>query len=317
LSTYYIIGSLSILPLLIATIAAALVLLTQRLAVQSLIVTLLAEAIAFHDPGPLIILVGAFPLALLLSKGFYLTVLRGHIDFVRVMGSRLLDLKKRSEQSSPILDIKMIAFNLPIIAILPILITYPFSWSVILTYVIVWAISLFLLSTLWIFGEGYRHMANSVAPLAIICGIWTINTSHIMIMWCFIIVLFAISIFKLNRLAKRRDLGLIISPEILEAFRFVKKNGNPNDVILTIPTDYSYHAAYFTGCITAHSSGGFARGLDFNFGINRKVREGRIDELATQLRVRWILTQNKILTLPMDKERSFGNGILLYEHFFN
>ena len=311
-SAFYAITAPSLLPLAVALLSAALVLLTQRLAVQSLAAVLVAEAVVFSDLLPLVILVGAFPLALMLSRGLYLRVLRGHIAFIRVMGGRLLDPEKRKEQSSPLLDVKAIAFNLPALLFVPLLVLSPLPWTPLLAYAIAWMAGLLVLSAAWVFGEGYRHMANSVAAVAMAGGLWGANTGEWAIVYAVVLLSAALSLFKMFRLARRPDLGVTISGDALAAYRFIREHGGRDDVVLSIPTDLSYHAAYFTGMVTAHSSGGFARGLAFNCGLNRKVREGKVGEVVDDLRVRWIVSLHDALDLPGAVVRTFG-PVRLYE----
>jgi hypothetical protein len=313
ISTYYAVESFTMFSIIVATISAALVLLTQRLAVQSLVAVLTVVMVVWSTFTPIIVLIIAFFLAMLLSRGFYLTVLRGHIDFVKVMGSRLMDSEKRKVQPSPILDLKAITFNLPIIFILPLTFIQLIDWSSLIIFLFTWVISLLVLSALWIFGEGYRHMANSVAPLAIIGGAWAVQSGDYKIIIGFISISLVLSLYKVYRLDKMRQLGIVVTSDVLDAFRFIRDNGSTRDVVLTIPTDLTYHAAYFTGAIVAHSSGGCAKGLSYNMGVNKMVKEGRVNELISELNIRWILTLNDtLINVPRVVEKSFGPDVHLY-----
>lgn len=313
-STFYEITNGSAIFLIMAILGATLVLLTQRLAVQSLIAILLTEAVVVGNIGPIVILFTSFICSIVISKGFYLTVLKGHIGFVRTMSSRLLDPEKRKEQASPFLDVKSIAFNLPVIFLLPIIFYQSYPWSILSSYLLGWICSLLILSSLWVFGEGYRHMANTVAPLAIVGGAWAIQFNNIIAIMVVISISLILSLYKIIRLSRRRDLGIVVSPQIVEALLYVKEQGKPSDVILAIPTDYSYHVAYFSGAIIAHSSGGFAKGLAYNMKINRMIKEGRVNEIINWLGVRWVLTlNNKLTNVPITRDQAFGPEVHLYE----
>lgn len=311
LSTYSFLESNNVMLLITAVFSAALVMLTQRLAVQSMIAILVGVAIVFINAVPILIIICAILVAIVLSKGFYIKVIRGHYDFIRVLGNRLFDSQHSGEQASPFLQITPILFNLPIIGILFVLPFFSFTWSPPMLFSLVWVISLLVLSTIWVFGEGYRHMANSVAPMAIICSVWSMNIGIAMEI-TIVSGLLGLSIFKLIRLAKRKDLGMIFNSELLEAFEYVKKMADKDDIVITIPTDLSYHAAYFTGCITAHSSGGFAKGLLYNYNINRMVKEGRIMEIVNKLNVNWVITIDNTHVLSSFQSNYEWNGVHLY-----
>jgi len=311
ITTFLLLDSSNTLYLPVAVIFSACVMLTQRLAVQSMVAVLLAMSIVYMNYYPLLVLILALLLSLIISKMYYLKVLRGHIDFIRVLGKRLLDPKTRREQASPVLQIKPIIFNLPIIGILAILPFLSIMWMPIITFSLIWVIGLIIISILWVFGEGYRHMANAVAPLAIICGVWLANVGEVVTV-IIVVSMFLLCIYKVNRLAKKREMGLILSPNILTAFQYILANGEADDVILTLPTDFSYHAAYFTGMITAHSSGGFAKGLAFNSGINQMINEGRVSEVIDQLRVKWVVTLNENVQMSKFEIHRSWNNIFLY-----
>ena len=60
-------------------------------------------------------------------------------------------------------------------------------------------------------------------------------------------------------------------------------------MLLCLPLNITYNAAYFTDCVVLQSSGGFAKGLDFNQRLVKQVKEGKIDELIKKYGVNWVV----------------------------
>ncbi len=312
IATYYTLGTFSLLPFVISVVSASLVLLTHRLTAQSLSAVLVTEAVVFLDFTPIVILLASVILAILLTRGFYLRVLRGHIDFIRVLGARLLDPEARKGHSNLISNIKVILFNLPIITILPILLIWTLPSSPLLIFALAWVLGLIIISCMWVIGEGHRHMANSVAALAIIVGSWAMGSNMIWIVILLLALSLTLSSFKIWRLSIQPEDSGVMSLEVLQACNAVRRMGSPQDVILCLPTQLSYNVAYFSGAIIAQSSGGFAKGLAYNCRINSMIQDRQINELIANLGVKWVLTIDKKIPMPLAEEFHFGPNVTLY-----
>ena len=268
-------------------IFATLVLLTHRLTTQSLIFVILAFFIAFRLFAPLWIIALAVLLAVTFTKGYYLRVISGHIDFLKVFGKKVLNRASRKEMPSLFPNPVFLLFNMPIFIILPIFFFHYNNAS--LGFFIIWGSSLTVLSFIYILGEGIRHMRNAIPAFSIVTVLSLVNSQNYIILFIFMGLSLIFSIYKIHRIEKLSELGNITSPEMIKGFNYIKSHQRKNDVLLCLPLDITYTAAYFTDCIMLQSSGGFAKGLDFNQKLHKKIREGKINELIKKYNVRWVL----------------------------
>ncbi len=268
-------------------IFATLVLLTHRLTTQSLIFVILALSIAFRSFAPLWIITLAFLLAATFTKGYYLRVISGHINFLKVFGRKLLNSASRKEMPGLFPNPLILLFNMPIFAILPIFFLHYNNASI--GFFIIWGLSLTVLSFIYILGEGIRHMRNAIPAFSIVAVLSLVNSQNYIILFIFIGLSLIFSIYKIYRIEKMPELGNITSPEMIKGFNYIKSHQQKKDVLLCLPLDTTYNAAYSTDCVVLQSSGGFAKGLDFNQRLVKQVKEGKIDELIKKYGVNWVV----------------------------
>jgi len=76
---------------------------------------------------------------------------------------------------------------------------------------------------------------------------------------------------------------------MLNAFTFIRKNKKSGDILLCLPLDYSYNAAFFTDCVVLQSSGGFAEGLSFNQKLHKMVNQGKINSIIELYIPDWLV----------------------------
>lgn len=280
----------------ISTVFASFVLLTHRLATQSLIFSMVAISIWYHSIIPISIIIMSLVLSIIVTKGYYIRVLIGHIDFIKVFSSKIIKKQTRKEMNG--------IFPKPINFIynLPIFILFVMSWPVLkddsaITFFYIVGISLTILSLIWIFGEGVRHMSNAIFSFAIIGAyLFKFNIIYPIIAIIFISLLF--SIHKILRMEKMLDIGNITTNNMLKGFEYIKSHHKSNDILLCLPLDITYNAAYFTDCIMLQSSGGFAQGLDFNQGLKKQLKSEKLTDLVKKYNVQWIFTMSYDEMLP-------------------
>jgi hypothetical protein len=277
-----------ILAFIISVMFSTLVLLTHRLTTQSLIFVLLSLSLGYNSLIPLFIIVCSFLLALLFSKAFYYRVLKGHVEIIRTMGRKVLDKNFRKEVSDLFLHPISLIFNMPIFIMLPVFFLY-YNTSP-LNFFVIWGFGLIILAIVWFFGQGLRHLVNAVPAFAIIGSIWLVEIQNIFLILFFILVSFSLLLFKIYRFEKKSNIGNITNKYMLNGFNYIrshKKNGN---ILLCLPLDLTYNAAYFTGCTMLQSSGGFAIGMDFNQKLHKLIEKGNINELIQKYNADWVIT---------------------------
>ena len=272
---------------IISIIFSTLVLLTHRLTTQSLIVVLLSLSIGYYSLIPTVVIGCSFVLAIVFSKGFYYRVLQGHIQIIKTMGRKIMQKNFRKEVTNIYLNPVFLVFNMPIFLMLPILFLF-FNRSS-LNFFVIWGLSLTLLSIIWIFGQGIRHLINAVPAFSIISSIWVVESGNYFILLLLLVVSSIFFIFKINRLKIRSDLGNITSGFALHGFDYIRSHKKNKDILLCLPLDFTYNAAYFTGCTMLQSSGGFAEGIDINQKFHQLISEGKINELIQEYKARWVI----------------------------
>lgn len=287
LITYYQGGGYPAIALSVAF--SVLVLLSHRLTTQSWACVMVSFSVIQGSVTPLLIITSSVIIATLLTRLHYLKVLRGHVNFLRVFMGKLTDPSKRKEMN-PVIDPVALLFNMPMIVMLPLLALH-FNDAP-LKLLITWGLSLTILSVLWVFGEGVRHMGNAIPAFSLSIAVLLIQ-DYSYIVLALIIVSFVFAVYKLYRIERHPEMAKFTTPDMLGAYDFIRNHKAPDDVLLCLPFDFTYNAAYFTGCTMLQSSGGFACGLDINQQLIRMASEGKVRELIDQYNVRWVLISGK------------------------
>lgn len=295
-----------------SVIFSVLVLLLHRLTTQCLFLVLIVLVFGLHSIFPGIILFLSILASIVLTKGFYLNVLRGHLEFIMEFSHKAFNDKYRDERAVLFPDPKQVLFNMPILLAVLLLVYYPLNLQDPFIYpILIWALSLILLSVIWVFGEGIRHMICSVPAFAILIAL--VVTSYqlysVFLGLMFISVLF--SLYKIYRLEKYPQISGITTKNMLSAFDFIRKNKKNGDLLLCLPLDYSYNAAYFTDCILLQSGGGFAKGLSFNQNLHKMINNGKIDEIIEEYHPDWVIILDKS-TRGLDQSSILKKQINIY-----
>jgi len=278
----------------LSVIFSGFVLLLHRLTTQCLYAVLIVLAFGLHSFLPGIILLLSVLTAILMTKGFYLTVLRGHLAFISEFGHKVFDDKYRDERPARFPDPKQLFFNMPILPAILLWVYYPLNLHDPAVFsLLIWALILTVLSVIWIFGEGIRHMICSVPAFSILIALIVTSYQLYSVLLILIVVSFLFSIIKIYRLEKYPHISGIITKNMLNAFTFIKKNKKNGDILLCLPLDYSYNAAFFSDCIMLQSSGGFAEGLSFNQKLHKMVNQGKINEIIEMYHTKWVILLEK------------------------
>jgi hypothetical protein len=267
---------------LLAAILVVLVALTHRLYSQILVVVSVAD---FAFTGSLIIVVPVIVgFGLLLLNGRSRNMLRGHILFIRAFRRMVGDISLTdfiySKRPNPI----TLFFNSPLTFVLVLVVviygvqpTYgPFFVSVVLST------SILLLSVVWPYGQGYRHLAGLAFPCAL--GVVLVHSSGA------IMVVFMYGTALLQLLIQCIKTCRVLSPRLnyLVADDFIRCLGALSDsrvcrdseVLLVLPLDHSYAGAYFSDFTILEGSGGEASGLTFNNVLRRELGEKGLSYVA-------------------------------------
>lgn len=299
----------------VSMLFSALLILTHRLTTQSLIFSMMAVSVGFHSLVPIYILISSVIISVIFTRGFYLRVLKGHIDFVKIFGKKLIHKESRKEMTSIFPKPINFFFNMPIFLLFMSTWMLPKS-TIILKFFFVVSLSLTILSFIWIFGEGTRHMSNAISSFAILISVYLVNSSEykfsiLLVIICILISLF-FTIYKIIRIEKMLNLGNITTNKMLEGFEYIRSQRKQGDIMLCLPLDITYNATYFTNCIMLQSSGGFAQGLSFNQKLRSKLENGDIKDIIKHYKVKWIYSMSKKCDIP-DSNKVFENSdIVIY-----
>jgi hypothetical protein len=268
--------------MLFSMLFAGLVLLTQKLASQSLLVSLVALALFFASWAPILVLAGGLLISLVLTRGGYIRVLQAHFETLR-MRARVGD-----DYGRHLFDPVQALFNFPLLVFAPLGIFYGAALGGVgFTFVNAWSFSVVVLAIVWPFGEGFRHLMNAWTPYVVLIVCWSIGNLALQVL--LIAVASSLSLAKLVRMS--RNVTFIVPEEMPEAGHYIDGHAQLEDLILCVPKEISYAMLYFTrhGRVLA-GSGGDPKGAEFNVAVLRKYeRRGEYGLLTKIHPVRWVV----------------------------
>ncbi len=288
LSFYYLTGLVT--SIYISIIFSVFVLLTHRLTTQSLIFSMIGISIGLHSIVPICVLILSIFISIIVTKGYYIKVIKGHIDFIKIFGMKLIKKESRKEMENILPKPIYFLFNLPIFILFTITWFLPKPSEAECLYII--GMSLTILSIIWVFGEGVRHMSNAIFSFSILSALLITKICESLII-IVILTSFIFSIYKIMRIENKLDLGNITNTKMLDGFEYIKSHQEKNDILLCLPLDITYNAAYFTDCLMLQSSGGFAQGLSFNQKLKNQLEKGEINSLLKKYKVKWIFNMSE------------------------
>ncbi|MFH8039118.1 MAG: hypothetical protein QXJ14_03860 [Candidatus Aenigmatarchaeota archaeon] len=226
------------------------------------------------DSTPLIVLILAFFFALAISKGFYLKVLRAHVWLIYFYVKRGLSPRLKKE-------VLWIFGSFPFLILILLRLNYLVQHQFLLT----WFVSLFVLSFLWVIGDGYRHMTNAISPGSILVAL--IYPFSGLDFEVFVFSFFScvfINIYLLGKVIPNR----IVSKDLLRCYEFVKINGKLNDIVYTFPSYFAYATPFF---------------------VNMRGYYGSELQLKKDIpKIKWVITNNPSLWVVSKFKQVFRSG---------
>jgi hypothetical protein len=252
---------------------SSLILLSHRLTVQSLVAVVLAEVIAFRDLFPLAALAGAFLVAIVMTRGFYVQILRSH---VQTLARHFKHGHYRYKTKRPENPIRLFAAFPFMLAIIVYMLNFGFVHH--LLFLQIWFFVLLAVSFFWIWGDGYRYLTNAAFPGAILAAAFLPSIPS------------GILIFTISTICSFAAIGYIVYkfktshrviPEAaIKCFEYVKANARPADTLFVWPLNYWHVGRYFSGVKT------------FNLPTDTKnIANGAL--LGKP--VKWVVTNNQAL----------------------
>lgn len=267
-------------------LGGAIMLLTHKMVAQNFVFVMLALTGCYRDVKFILILVTVFLTAVIISKGFYLKILKGHIEILKFWRKNLYNLRAHQVYDSNIYkkpeDHCDDRFHLPgikgIKRYLKAIITQNNNWySVFLLpfvflfntfspsekfyfYWVFWSYFLIVLVTfvpqLKFLGESYKYVKFTIFPTAILfSSIWHTNKLFYTILLIFLLLLNLKSIIKNYKMLNKNPRGNI-GNELMEIINYL--NQTSKEGIMAISNFSADAIAYFTRkkvCWGGHSSG--------------------------------------------------------------
>jgi hypothetical protein len=249
--------SFSIPSFLILSIIASIVLLLHKFATQIVFFTVLAFLLIARFEYPLAALLG-FLIAILISKGYYLKVLKGHLER---FSSEDVKQFARSSARNPLRRTAALAVYCPWLVFLVISLFF-LNGNVFSSFLLctsVWVVTLVVLSVatnFWVFrvmGEGWRYLGYLVFPIAFYV-VFTIGYSPFLL-WAYVFLASAglmIGYYYTGRLYRSHQ-NYLMDQEDIEVFKKISSvEGNR---VIAYPADFTNAAVYFGGKFTVDYAG--------------------------------------------------------------
>lgn len=287
LAIYAYVLSSSIPNLILVFLFGATLLLTHKLATQQAVFILIGFSIIYLNPVYIFILAGIYFCAIILSGGFYLKVLKGHIEILRFWKKNLLNLYAHPIYKSPIyfneekaykmkccggIASSRLWFNmakLQFILILMAISFYFFIHRVKFIFADSFFLSWFFINILCILiityftpakflGEGQRYFTYGVFPVSFLLArtIFLNNLVYVFLLLC----IFAINLPLIFRIHNEQKKNILAAPDndLIELLKYIKEL--PRDNIACFPAHYCERIAYF--CKKKTLWGGHSYGYD-------------------------------------------------------
>ena len=287
LSLYGYISISSPLYLIFTILFGALLLHTHKLASQQLLFLFVGFSIFYFNPIYILILLGIFLTAIILSLGFYLKIFRGHIGILKFWKKNLPFLgahqiydspiyrdeeKAKSKRGSRGIMADKLWFDLAKFQFLFLFMVISFyifinrrTLSLFDTFFLNWFLVSFLsvvvinyCPPLKFLGEGYRYFTYGVFPAALLLPCLIFSSEKIYIGVVFLSIFFIINLLLIKKIytEQKKNILAAINADLYMMIDHIKDL--PRDNIMCFPFSHCEHIAYFCRKKTlwgAHSCG--------------------------------------------------------------
>jgi len=294
-----------ILEMTFASITIAFTLLTHKMATQTLLFTCLLVSPIFYASNnlfPLSLLFG-LALALLFTKGSYVRILRdhaGYIGFHLKYGS--WDKGKKRPSNPKWLAKLQPYFYIPLIG----LIFYSQVFLGEVSLIFVWYSSILVLFFVWLWGDGYRYLAYSAVPTAILSAYAMYTVENALLVLPALMV--SVALIGKNMWTSNRRLAL---PD------FTKIDVSEDSVTLVVPSSLAYTSArHLRGKILC--GGGNAEALVFELETLPRIMSSAPEKLLQDYPITHVVLGPKHQDFIKPLENRFEqtletNGFILFK----
>ncbi len=226
---------------LFSVIFVALVALTHRMSMQTLFFTTIV--LGFINSFIWFEFVIGVVIAIVFSKGYYLTILKSHIQFIK------LYYREPHLPNNELKGMIISPSNASVFIILGVYILNLFGYSVSIfidpqmQFLFLWAIVPISLVVLWRMGLSFQHAAFAVVPSSLLFAYLIFQSIWFNILYY---VVLSISVVLSLLYVKKVE---YLEPSVEELLRYLSKIEN---VVLCAPNTLKRKAPYFSGAYTYH-----------------------------------------------------------------
>lgn len=253
-----------------AILSVAIILLTHKMAAQSLFFVSVASSAMFLVVDlsisafvSLSVILGFF-ITLFFSRGFYRKVLRGHKAMLRYHFKHG-NYKGEKKFGNPL----QILQRWPWLMLFPLIIAISYSQPPIIEVPLVplvWGSAFLALTMLWRYGDNYRYLVYGIAPLAIVFAVFT---SSLLDSWRWTIIGISIALctLRLSYFFSRKSMvDSIVTEDLLDCLSYIK-NQESYQSFGCVPVSINYPSAFYADKAVLGAEAApepWERGLDFS-----------------------------------------------------
>lgn len=248
-SVFYVDSNPFQLLLLIPIISTAIVLLSHKMATQSLAMLVIFVSVVYLlvDYNYSIFLMCGLILGVLftiaVSKGFYLKIFRGHKAILSYHFKHGDFRKGKKQFLSPV----QIVQRWPWIILVPFAMIFlnfeEFFALKNLNFLFIWGVFFVALTILWRFGSGFRYLVFGIPPTCIFFA-YIIWSEFSQIGLVFLILAAGLSIARIAYYLKKNRKKPLITKELENCFNYLVSA--PTKSVACVPASLNYQTAFFT-----------------------------------------------------------------------
>ncbi len=275
LSLYQYTATANLLYLILMVLGGAILLHTHKLASQQMLFLFIGFSILYFNLMYLLILAGIYLAAIILSGGFYLNILKGHIAILRFWRKNLPNLFAHQVYQSPLykneakakdkrgcggivnskLWLNLSKFQFSVIFITILFYAFIYRWNLklsevfFLNWFIINFLSIVIISyfkPVKFLGEGHRYFMYGIFPSSFLLAQFIFKGSVDINIGIFILLtILIINLLLINKIHndQKKNILATINTELKAIVEYIKEL--PKDNIMCFPFSYCEPIAYF------------------------------------------------------------------------